>query len=167
MDLQSELKRNMKESSGYLIASDPSLYRKVIQELINPFKNKKIDKIVAPESKGLFYGPTVAYNLNKPFVAIFKSGRVPKNFVVSKKFKDYSKKVKSIDIGKISIKKGERILIIDDVFESGQSGKAAINLIERLKGKVVGISVIYNKLTDKDEKFFKKYNFNYLVKMNS
>ena len=85
MNIQSELKRNMKENSGYLITSDPLLYRKVIQRLTNPFKNKRIDKIVAPESKGLFYGPTVAYNLNKPFVPIFKSGRVPK------KFKDYSK----------------------------------------------------------------------------
>lgn len=165
MNLQEELKKQMSESSGYLITANPILFKKVIDEMVKPFKKEKIDKIISPETKGLFYGPTAAHILNKPFIAIFKSGRVPQQFVVSKKYKDYTEKEKSIDLGKITISKGERILLIDDTFESGESGKAAINLIEKLGGKVVGISVVYDKLNSKNEKYFKKYNFKALVKI--
>lgn len=165
MDLKSELKKNMHENSGYLISADFSLYKRVIRGMIKPFKDKKIDKIIAPETKGLFFGPTVAYKLGKPFIPAFKSGRVPKQFVVSKKYRDYSKKIKSLDVGKITVEKGDKILFVDDVFESGASGKALINLIEKLGGKVVGISVVYNKLKEDEEKFFRDYNFQYLIKM--
>lgn len=165
LDLKKELKKRMHKDSGYLITAYPELFKKIITELIKPFEDKKIDKIMSPEMKGVFYGPTIAYKLNKPFITILKSGRIPKQFVISKKYKGYSKKIKTIDIGKITLKKGDRILFVDDVFETGESAKAAIDLIERLGGKIVGISVIYNKLEKKDEDFFRKYNFHYLVKM--
>lgn len=38
--IKSELEKNMKENSGYLISSDPILYKKVIEILIKPFKKK-------------------------------------------------------------------------------------------------------------------------------
>ncbi len=165
MEIERELKVRMNEDSGCLVSAYPDLYKKVIHNLLKPFRNINIDKVVAPEAKGLFYGPIVAYELNKPFVAIFKSGRVPKQFVLSKKYKDYSKKIKSIDVGKITIKKGENILFIDDVFETGESAKAAINIIEKLGGNIVGISIVYNKMNNREQSFFKKFKFNYLVKM--
>ncbi len=157
----------MQKESGYLITAYPSLFKKVIYGLKKPFNNKSIDKIMALEAKGLFYGPTIAYELNKPFITIFKSGRIPKQFVVSKRYKDYSKKLKSLDIGKVTLKKGDKILLIDDVFDTGQSARTAISLIESLGGKVIGVSIVYNKLNKENEEFFKKYNFHYLVKMKN
>ncbi|OIO80425.1 hypothetical protein AUJ84_03640 [Candidatus Pacearchaeota archaeon CG1_02_32_132] len=166
MDLTKELKLNMKENSGYLIASNQKLYKKVIDELTKPFRKVEIDKVVAIESKGFLYGSTISYKLNKPFIPLFKSGRVPKKYVLSKKYKDYSHKIKSLDIGKISIHKGDRVLIVDDAFETGQSGKAAIELVEKLGGMVIGISIIYSRLKEKDEKLFKKYNLKSLLKIS-
>ncbi len=165
MNLVNELKKRMKEDSGYLITAYPELYKKVIAEMIKPFKNKKISKVVSIETMGLMYGTMIAYKLNLPFITIFKSGRVPKKYVLSKKYKDYSKKTKSLDVGKITINKGDKILFVDDTLETGESAKTSINMIEKLGGRVVGISTIYNKLKQKDEKFFKKYNYHYLVKL--
>ncbi len=165
MKFQEELKKQMKKNSGYLIQLDISLYKKVINLMIKPFKNKRIDKIVSPEMKGMFYGPTIAYKMNLPFVPILKKGRVPKIFVVRKSFKDYTKKKKTLDLGKETIKKRDKVLIVDDVFESGESGRVIIKMIERLGGKVVGISIVYNKLNKKEEDFFKSYNLNYLVRL--
>jgi len=162
---KAELTERMKKDSGYMITAYPRLYNKVITELAKPFRKEKFDKIMSPEMKGMLFGPTVAYNLKKPFVCIIKQGRVPESFVVGKRFKDYSKKYKTLQIAKPTIKKNEKILIIDDFFESGESGKAIISLIEKLNGKVVGISIIYNKLKKEDEEFFKKYNFHYLLKV--
>ena len=166
MKLTNELKERMKEDSGYLITAYSELYKRVISEMIKPFKNKKITKIMAPEMKGIIYGPVIAYKLNLPFVAILKSGRVPKKYVISKRYKDYSKKTKSLDVGKITVRKGDKILWVDDVLETGKSAKASINMIEKLGGKIVGITTVYNKLNKKDELFFKKYNFHFLVKID-
>ena len=164
--MRTELKRRMREDSGYLITAHPVLYQKVISEMIKPFKDKKITKVMAPEMKGIMYGPTIAYKLNLPFIAILKSGRVPKKYVLSKKYNDYSKKTKSLDVAKITIKKNDEILLVDDILETGESIKASIEMIERLGGKIIGISTVYNKLNKKEGVFFKKYNLNSLVKLD-
>ncbi len=162
MKIEEELINKMKESGGYLITMDYNLYKKIISDLARPFHGTKIDKVVSPEMKGMLYGPLIAQKLKIPFAPIFKEGRVPKKFVLTKKYVDYSKKSKSLEIGKSEIKRGDRILIVDDEFESG---KAIINMIEKLGGKVIGIAIIYNKLNQKAEEFFKKYKLNYLVKL--
>jgi len=115
--------------------------------------------------KGLLYGPVIAYKLKLPFVPILKGGKVNREVVVRKEFIDYSKKKKSIEIAKISIKKGDKILLVDDFFESGKTGRTAIELIEKLGGEIKGISVIYDKLNEDDIKFFNKYNYHYLIKL--
>ncbi len=165
MKIQAELKKRMKEDSGYLITAYPKLYRKVISAMIKPFKNKDIDKIMSPEMKGMLFGPVVAFKMNLPFVSIVKGGRIPKKFILSRTFKDYTNNTKTLNIAKITVNRGDKILLVDDVFESGKSGKAIIKMIEKLGGKVVGISLVYNKLNEKNENFFKKYNFHYCVKM--
>lgn len=164
-NVKKQLKVRMKKDSGYLITAYPKLHKEVIKQMIKPFNKKNITKVMSPESKGLFFGPTIAYKLEIPFVFISKGKRIPKKYVISKSFRDYSKKIKTLEIAKNTIKKGDKVLIVDDVFESGKSGRAIIELIEKLGGKVKGISIIYNKLNKKDEIFFDKYNFHYLVKI--
>lgn len=166
MRIQEELNKNWEENSGYLISANKNLYQEVIKKMIKPFKNKGINKVMAIDMKGLIYGSTIAYRLKLPFVPILKGGKVNKKFVIRKKFIDYSKKKKSIEIGKITVKKGDKILLVDDVFETGNVGRTAIYLIEKLGGKIKGISVVYNKLKSKDEKFFKKYNYHFLIRLN-
>jgi adenine phosphoribosyltransferase len=165
MKLEKELRKNMKQNSGYLIPSNPELYKEVVKRMIKPFRKKSIDKIMAIDMKGIMYGVTIAYRLGLSFVPIIKGGEVNKKFVIGKTFRDYSKKEKSIEIGKITINKGDKILLVDDVFESGETGKAAIYLIEKLGGKIIGISIIYDKLNKRNEDFFKGYNLHYLIKL--
>ena len=55
------------------------------------------------------------------------------------------------------IKPGERILIVDDVIDTAAQVKAMIKLIERLKGKVVGVSVLVADRSRKTEHLIDKY----------
>jgi adenine phosphoribosyltransferase len=165
MNFKEELEKEMSENSAHLIPMNVKLYRKIIPKLIEPFKKKKIDKIVSLEAKGFFYASIVAYKMKIPFSPIFKGGRkVPKELLYGQSFVDYCGDKKSLEIGKMQRKKGEKILLVDDVFETGESAKAAIKLIEKSGGKVVGVSIIYNKLEEKEEKYFNNYKFNYLVR---
>jgi len=156
-----KLKEKIKKESVYMITSHQKLYFQIINEMSKPFLNKGITKIVSPEVKGLFYAPCIAYKLKLPFVTLLKKERLSRGDI-SESYKDYSKTKKILGIGKNTIKKGEKILLVDDIFESGKSGKASIKLIEKTGAKIKGISIIYNKLKKDDEGFFKKYDFNHL-----
>jgi adenine phosphoribosyltransferase len=165
--LRKELIRIKDSESDYLIPSHSSTYQEVIMRLIKPFRKSKITKVVAVDMKGLMYGPVIANKLNLPFVPLLKGGKIGRRGMVlkSKNFKDYTSKYKSIELFKSSISSKDRILLVDDWFESGKTGKSSIRLIEQRGAKVVGISVIFNQLLPKDEKFFDLYDFHYLVRL--
>lgn len=166
MRLDKELTRIMREESKYLIPAYYEIYKKIIPQMIKPFKKAKITKVVAIESAGLFYGSIIAYKLKVPFVQILKGNRIKdRSKVVLKEFIDYSKEKKSLDILKNSIKAGDNILLVDDWFETGASGKAIIEEAEKVGAKIVGTSVVFNKLKKQDEDYFNKYNFHYLARL--
>jgi len=161
-----EAKRIMKEESDYLIPSNAEVFRKITNDFAMPFRNKGINKVVAVDMKGLMYGPAVATKLNVSFVPILKGGKIKdrEKALETKKLIDYSGKEKYFEAFKDSIKKGDNVLSVDDWFDSGNTGKEIIKLIEKLGGKVAGISVLINQLDEENGKYFKKYNYNYLIK---
>ncbi|HLD79035.1 MAG TPA: phosphoribosyltransferase family protein [Candidatus Nanoarchaeia archaeon] len=164
--LEKGLLKIKSEISDYLIPSNAKIYQKTIDELIRPFKGSGINKVVAIDMKGLMYGPIIASKLRVAFVPILKGGKIKnRQKALVKDFIDYSGKKKSIEMFKSSIEKGDKVLLVDDWFDSGNTGKAAITLIEHLGGKVKGISVIFNQLNEKQERFFKSYNYHFIVRL--
>lgn len=154
------------KDSEYLISSDFHIFSEVIKDIAKPFKKLKFDKVMAIDMKGLIYGSVVAEKLKVGFVPILKGGKIKhRERIIKQDFVDYSGKEKGIEIFKDSIKKGDKILLVDDWFDSGNTGRAAIKLIEERGGKVIGISVIFNQLSEKEEKFFEKYNYHFLIRL--
>jgi len=162
-----ETKRIMEEESEYIIPENGEVFKKIINDLTKPFKNKKITKVVAIDMKGLMYGSPVANRLGTSFVPILKGGKIKNRGKVleTKKIIDYSGKKKCFEAFKDSINRNDKILLVDDWFESGNTGKETIKLIETLGGKVVGISVLFNQLNAENEKYFNKYHYHYLIKL--
>ena len=155
------------EENDYTIPENAKVYAQLTSYLAAPFRRIKIDKVLAIDMKGLMYGSVVANKLKVGFVPILKGNKIKnrKLVVKSKNFVDYSGKEKSVEIFTKSVKGGDRVLLVDDWFESGNTGKSAIKLIESLGGKVVGISLIFNQLKEEDEAYFSKYNFHYLIRL--
>lgn len=165
-ELESGLLKIKKDISEYLIPNFNLIYQKTIHELIKPFKKLKINKVVAIDMKGLLYGPVMANKLKVPFVPILKGGKIKnKKKILSKSFIDYSGQKKKIELLRNSINFKDKILLVDDWFDSGNTGKAAIKLIEESGGAVKGISVIFNQLKKSEEDYFKKYNYHFLVRL--
>ena len=61
-------------------------------------------------------------------------------------------------MGKGSIKKGDKVLIVDEWLETGSQVKAAIKLIEKQGGKIIGITVLAAEKNSKNKILFDKYN---------
>lgn len=106
-----------------------------LQKLIAMLDGQKIDKVVAIESRGFFFGILLAQRLNVGFIPIRKPGKLP--YKTLKESYDLEYGTDSLEIHADAINKGDRVLMHDDVLATGGTAKAACNLIEALGGEVV------------------------------
>ncbi|HET8804286.1 MAG TPA: adenine phosphoribosyltransferase [Aequorivita sp.] len=106
-----------------------------LQELAALIGNEKVDKVVGIESRGFFFGMLLAQKLNAGFVPIRKPGKLPYNTLKEPYQLEYG--MDALEIHEDAIKKGERVLLHDDVLATGGTAKAACKLIESLGGEIV------------------------------
>lgn len=93
------------------------------------------DLIVGPESRGFIFGVPLAYNLHKSFIPVRKKGKLPCETITEKYELEYG--TAEIEIHKDSIRKGQKVVIIDDLIATGGTNQAIIRLVEALGGEVV------------------------------
>ena len=119
---------------------DPSIFRDAITGIMNHYGNRNIDKIAAIEAKGFIIGSCLAYEMKKPLVLIRKSGLLPGMTINERFVKEYGEA--EYQMKQNSIKKGENVLIVYDILAGPGATCAAIRLVERLGGVVVGCTYI-------------------------
>ena len=109
--------------------------REAMDMFVERYKDMKIDKIVAIESRGFLIGAPLAYLLNIGLVLIRKPGKLP-----AKTYKqDYTLEygVDQIEIHSDALEEGERVLIADDLIATGGTVEAAVRLVEKMKAEVI------------------------------
>jgi len=114
---------------------DPDGLREAMDMFVERYKDIKIDKIVAIESRGFLIGAPLAYLLNIGLVLIRKPGKLP-----AKTYKqDYTLEygVDQIEIHSDALEEGERVLIVDDLIATGGTVEAAVRLVEKMKAEVI------------------------------
>ena len=111
-------------------------------KIVKIAKKIDFDKVAAIESRGFIFASTVSYLLNKPFILLRKKNKLPAD-VHSVDFElEYGKA--TIEVHKDSIKKNEKILVIDDLIATGGTAEAAAKLIEISGGEVAGFIFLIN-----------------------
>ena len=122
------------------LMSYPHLAEKICKSLANKIKKnfKKIDLILAPAIGGIIIGYEIGRILKKE--TIFCE-RVSGKFNLRRGFK---------------IKKGSRVLIVEDVITTGKSSMECVKLIKRNKAKLLGFASIINRSNKKDLKIKRK-----------
>lgn len=111
-----------------------------LDKLTEFVKSVNADVIVGPEARGFIFGTPIAYKLNIGFVPVRKPGKLPRKTIEYKYDLEYGSNVLSIH--EDAIKKGQKVVIIDDLLATGGTVQAAINLIEKLGGEVVGCAFL-------------------------
>ncbi|HPE84333.1 MAG: adenine phosphoribosyltransferase [Aequorivita sp.] len=124
---------NFKDITPLLANSNAVEY--CLQQLLALVEGKKIDKVAAIESRGFFFGTLLAQKLNAGFVPIRKPGKLPYKTLKEPYQLEYG--LDALEIHEDAIKKGERVLLHDDVLATGGTARAACNLIEQLGGEIV------------------------------
>ncbi len=117
------------------LLKDPVGYRVMINELVNRYTGKRIDKVVGIEARGFIIGSALAYLLGVGFIPIRKKGKLPAETIGH----DYDLEYGSdrIEIHADAFDKGERILLVDDLIATGGTAEAAASLIEKIGGKLI------------------------------
>ena len=98
------------------------------------------DVIVGAESRGFVFGMPLAYNLHKPFVMIRKKGKLPRETIEESYALEYG--TATLEMHKDSIKKGQKVVIVDDLIATGGTAEAMIKLVEKLGGEVVQLNFL-------------------------
>ena len=124
------------------LIKDPVGFRLVIDSLTQRYIHADFDfdTIVGIESRGFIIGSALAYTLGKGFIPIRKKGKLPADV----EFQEYALEYGTdrIEIHKDALKKGERVILVDDLLATGGTALAAAALIEKLGAKVVEMAFI-------------------------
>ena len=117
-------------------------FRSCIDQIVERSKKFKFDKIAAVESRGFVFASAVSYILSKPLIMLRKENKLPAETHSVDFELEYGRA--TIEVHKDSIKKDEKVLIIDDLIATGGTAEAAAKLIEVSNGKVAGFIFVIN-----------------------
>ena len=143
------------------LLQDYKLFRYVVDEMIEPFKDEKIDKIVAIDARGFLFATPIAYKIGCGVSLVRKEGKLPYKTIQENYQKEYG--IDVLAMHEDAIKKGEKALIVDDLLATGGTVEAAIKMIERLGGEVVGASFVMDLPFLGGSEKLSKYKLNWLV----
>lgn len=126
------------------LLKDPVGFRLVIDNLTQKYVegNIQFDIIAGIEARGFIIGGALSYTLGKGFIPIRKPGKLPGETVNQEYALEYGTDRMEIHVD--AIKRGARVLIVDDLLATGGTAAAAAALIEKLGGTVAEMAFIVN-----------------------
>ena len=138
------------------------VFKTTIDRFVENLKDKEVDLIVGPEARGFLMGTPVAYALGVGFVPVRKPGKLPSEIISYSYGLEYGED--TLEIHKDSIKKGQKVAIVDDLLATGGTMEATAKLIEKLGGEVVSMQFLIELESLKGRENLSKYDVNSLVK---
>jgi len=111
-----------------------------IQALVKRYSGQRIDSVVGIESRGFLFGTPLAHQLRAGFVPVRKKGKLPYKTINISYDLEYGSA--TIEMHTDAIKKGERVVIIDDLLATGGTAGAACELVRQQGGEVVECAFI-------------------------
>jgi adenine phosphoribosyltransferase len=122
------------------LLADELAFSTVIDLIVVHFGRGNVDKVVGIEARGFILASPVAYHFGAGFVPVRKKDKLPWDTEVAEYELEYG--TAALEIHRDAVTPGERVLVVDDVLATGGTARAAAQLVERIGGKVVGISCL-------------------------
>ena len=115
-------------------------FRTTVDLLVQPYAGTRIDKVAGIEARGFILAGAVAHQLSVGFVPVRKKGKLPWKTIGQTYDLEYG--TDTVEIHEDAVAKGDNVLLVDDLIATGGTAEAAIKLLERAGGNVVGCSFI-------------------------
>jgi adenine phosphoribosyltransferase len=121
------------------LLKDKTGFAQLIDAFAQYYIGKKVDLVLGIEARGFIFGPALAYRLNAGFVPVRKPKKLPA--AVERVQYDLEYGSDSLEIHKDAIVPGQRVIIVDDLLATGGTMEATIELVKRMGGEIVGLTV--------------------------
>ena len=122
------------------LLEDPVLSKEILEEMKIRMAPLKPDAIIGVESRGFLYGMALAIDMGIPFITVRKKGKLPYKTVSYKYELEYG--FAEVEMHVDSIKKGQRIVIHDDLLATGGTACAAAELAKMQGAEIAGFCFI-------------------------
>jgi len=119
------------------VLQDADGFSLALDELAALLDGVEFDAIAGAESRGFIFGAPLAARLHKPFLLIRKKGKLPRKTVSREYALEYG--TAEIEMHVDAVKKGQKIVLVDDLIATGGTIKAAAELVEQLGGEIAKI----------------------------
>ena len=143
--LESELQQRIKfDELGYFdntgIISDTLLMERAVQYAINKFAGRRVTKILTAAVDGIPLATLLAHRLGVGLVLAKKTREVGvREFIEEVYIPAKTAMMMSLYVPRDALKKGDCILIVDDIIDSGETQRALIRIAQKAKAEVTGI----------------------------
>ncbi len=122
------------------ILADAKLFQQSVDIFCERHAKQKPKAVAAIDARGFIFGAAVALKLGAGFIPIRKKGKLPFTTIDESYDLEYGSATISAHVD--AVKKGDSILIVDDLLATGGTAAACARLIERLGGKIVEIAFL-------------------------
>ncbi len=138
------------------ILQDGKLFRIAVDAIANRHTGKKIDAVVGIDARGFIFAGAVAYKLGVGFVPVRKKGKLPYKTVFTSYTLEYGSETSEMHID--SVKKGDNVIIVDDLLATGGTAMAAATLVSQLGATIIEIDFLIELSFLKGREQLKNHN---------
>ena len=133
----------------------PQGLRMAVQSMMDLTRDVEYDAIMGSQSRGFIFSAAMSYENGKPLILARKPGKLPRAVITAEYDLEYGKD--SLQIHADSLKKGQRVLLVDDLMATGGTIKAMVELTEKSGAIVAGIVVLMELVDLKGREHLKGY----------
>jgi adenine phosphoribosyltransferase len=158
MRLEAEIQLRIRfDDSGYFdntrLISDTLLLERAVQHAVNRFAGTRITKILSPAVDGVPLATILAHRLGVNLVIAKNTREVG----VSAFFEEIyvpgrSGMVLSLYVPRDALRRGDCVLIVDDVLDMGETQMALARIVQKAKAEVTGVYALIGPSTDGETK---------------
>lgn len=122
------------------LLADNAAFAGAIKCMAAKYKSRGITKVLGIEARGFLLAAPIAMELGAGIVPVRKKGKLPYRTVSETYALEYGED--TLQMHEDAVRKGEKVLIVDDVLATGGTAKAVVALVERLGGKVEALAML-------------------------
>jgi adenine phosphoribosyltransferase len=122
------------------LLADPKAFAAAVEALCAGFADAGIQYVAAVEARGFIFGAAAAAKLDAGFVPIRKKGKLP--FKTESISYDLEYGADTLQVHSDALSRGAKVLMVDDLLATGGTMAAACKLIEKIGGKIAGITFL-------------------------
>ncbi|HEX4121694.1 MAG TPA: adenine phosphoribosyltransferase [Verrucomicrobiae bacterium] len=122
------------------VLADARLFTACIDHLTGNLQPGSVDAVVGIDARGFIFAAAAAYKLGCGFVPVRKKGKLPFTTKEETYTLEYGSNTMAIHTD--AIKKGERVVLIDDLLATGGTAGAAAKLLKQLGAEILEITFL-------------------------